>query len=124
MNRDQSLALLNEYYYSRQQNAHTGDCAGHVQKIAEQILQAMVAADEIERMGLRIKTLECERDAWRESSDAYKADLVASDSTPEPEAYSHIDSLNNPAAWPDLHREREQLKERIRAAHNTEVRHD
>lgn len=35
----------------------------------------------------------------------------------EPEAYSHIDSLNNPAAWPDLHREREQLKERIRAAH-------
>jgi hypothetical protein len=84
MNRDQSLALLNEYYYSRQQNAHTGDCVGHVQNIAEQILKAMVAADEIERMGLRIKTLECERDAWRESSDAYKADLVASDSAHEP----------------------------------------
>jgi hypothetical protein len=32
---------------------------------------------EIERMGLRIKTLECERDAWRGSSDAYKAEAAS-----------------------------------------------
>jgi hypothetical protein len=36
-----------------------------------------VLASDYERLELRIKTLECERDAWRASSDAYKAEAAS-----------------------------------------------
>lgn len=45
---------------------------------------------QIDRLGLRIRTLECERDAWRGSSDAYKAEAQSTSNCPTGETQEKI----------------------------------
>lgn len=59
---------------------------GHFRQALENGAKANELQREVARLQLRIRTLECERDAWKGSSDAYKAETASALEPPADDA--------------------------------------